>query len=167
MGLDFTTKNYITKCDKNEIPVKIWDTAGQERFKTLTQSFYRKADGVIITFDVTEKASFQNVKTWVESINTHANKTAARVLVGNKIDLVGERKVSKKEAEDLAKTFGITFFETSAKANIGLQEAFEEIFEQSYKNKFVEATTADQPREPSIKITAQNAKKQQKKNCSC
>ena len=61
LGLDFAQTKYVTKEDGQEIGVKIWDTAGQERFKTLTQSFYKKADGVIICFDVTEQATFKNV----------------------------------------------------------------------------------------------------------
>ena len=127
--------------------MKIWDTAGQERFKTLTQSFYRRADGVVISFDVTDKQTFQNVRSWVESINAHAAKNAARVLVGNKIDLEGEREVSREEAEELAQQYGIHYHETSAKANQGLKETFEDIFEQSYKSRFVTATAAeDAPR---------------------
>ena len=90
LGLDFVTSKYTTQHDGTELPVKIWDTAGQERFKTLTQSFYRKADGVIISFDVTDSKSFENVRTWVESINVHA-RHAARVLVANKIDLEDQR----------------------------------------------------------------------------
>ena len=77
------------------------------------------------------------MRSWVESINTHADKNAARILVGNKIDLVDDREVTKQEAELLAKQYGINFHETSAKANIGLTETFEDIFEQSYKNKFL------------------------------
>ena len=91
LGLDFVQQKYTTKADGTEVPVKIWDTAGQERFKVLTQSFYRKADGVVISFDVTDRHSFDSVRNWVESINAHASGTAARVLVGNKIDLVDER----------------------------------------------------------------------------
>ena len=98
IGLDFAQKKYITKADGKEIPVRIWDTASQERFKTLTQAFYRKADGVIISFDVTEKPSFDNVKSWVESLNIHGDKNAARVLVGNKIDLEDDRQVTPQEA---------------------------------------------------------------------
>ncbi len=48
--------------------MKIWDTAGQERFKTITYSFYKQANGVIVTFDITNQLSFANVKTWLESI---------------------------------------------------------------------------------------------------
>ena len=91
LGLDFASKKYKLKDSGEEVAIKIWDTAGQERFKTLTQAFYRKADGVIISFDVTERQSFKNVENWVESINMHADKSAARILVGNKIDLEDDR----------------------------------------------------------------------------
>ena len=64
LGLDFATSSY-TPDDGQEIAVKIWDTAGQERFKTLTQSFYRKADGILITFDVTDMQSFTDIRNWV------------------------------------------------------------------------------------------------------
>ena len=85
--------------DNKAVKMKIWDTAGQERFKTLTYSFYRKADGVIISFDVTDVKTFESVKNWIDSINTHADQSAARVLVGNKIDLEDDRKVTKMQAE--------------------------------------------------------------------
>ena len=91
----------------------------------------------MISFDVTDKASFANVRNWVDSLNNHANKNAPRVLVGNKIDLEEERDVSREEAEKLAKEFSISYHETSAKAKIGLKEAFEDVFEQSYRNKFL------------------------------
>ena len=53
LGLDYKTKKYTTK-DGREVNIKIWDTAGQERFKTLTYSFYKKADGVIVAYDMTD-----------------------------------------------------------------------------------------------------------------
>jgi small GTP-binding protein len=73
------------------ISVKIWDTAGQERFRTITYSFYKQANGVLVTFDVTNRQTFSNVKNWLESIYQHADPSIGKVLVGNKIDLVNER----------------------------------------------------------------------------
>jgi len=58
-------------------------------------------------------------------------------LVGNKIDLVENRSVSKEQGELLAKQYGIGFYETSAKQGIGLHEAFEDVIEQTYKTKFL------------------------------
>ena len=62
LGLDFAMKDHITKIDGQTIEVKVWDTAGQDRFRNLTYSFYKKADGIIISYDVTEKKSYENVK---------------------------------------------------------------------------------------------------------
>ena len=70
LGLDYVDKNYKPEggtADQN-MQVKIWDTAGQERFRTLTLSFYKQAQGVILCFDVTNANSFKNVKMWLESI---------------------------------------------------------------------------------------------------
>ena len=86
LGLDFATKKYTTK-DGKEITIKIWDTAGQERFKTLTYAFYKKADGIIIAYDITEERTFNSINSWVESINEHADDGVPRVMVGNKCDL--------------------------------------------------------------------------------
>ena len=68
LGLDFAQKKYTAK-DGKEVPVKIWDTAGQERFKKLTYSFYKKADGVIVAFDMTEERTFDSIAGWMDSIN--------------------------------------------------------------------------------------------------
>ena len=115
----------------------------------------------MICFDVTEQQTFNNVKNWVESIEQHADKRAARILVGNKVDLVDERKVTREEAEQMAQKFGISYHETSAKANIGMSESFEDIFEQSYRNKFgSNSAVADKPdaRGVSMKLNAKPAK---------
>ena len=57
----------------------------------MTQSFYRKMDGVVICFDLTDRTSFNSVRNWIESLNTHAEKDTARILAGNKSELVDER----------------------------------------------------------------------------
>ena len=70
LGLDYVTKNYSPpdSTTGGVMQVKLWDTAGQERFRTLTLSFYKQAQGVILCFDVTNANSFKNVKMWLESI---------------------------------------------------------------------------------------------------
>mmetsp|Transcript_32423 Transcript_32423/g.49602 ORF Transcript_32423/g.49602 Transcript_32423/m.49602 type:complete len:146 (+) Transcript_32423:59-496(+) len=128
LGLDFTTQKFTTK-DGREVNVKIWDTAGQERFKTLTYSFYKKADGVIIAYDITDEGTFNSITTWIDSINQHAEDGVARILVGNKVDLDDSREVPRQKAEQTAKQFGINYYETSAKANLGLAECMDDIFE--------------------------------------
>ena len=78
--------------------MKVWDSAGMERFRTLTKSFYRKADAIIIVFTVTERQSFENVKTWVESVEQNSRPNMPILLVGSKVDLDHDRVISKEEA---------------------------------------------------------------------
>lgn len=130
--------------------VKIWDTAGQERFKTITYQFYRQANGMIIAFDITKQESFENVKTWMNSIYKHADPSIAKVLVGNKIDLEEERVVSKSEGMKLAQEHGMEYIETSARDNVNIHELMQHImgkvFDTLYANGEIEGGAgSDQP----------------------
>ena len=87
LGIDFGSKKYTTKVDGTEVNIKIWDTAGQERFRTLTTNFYRRADGIIVSFDTTDTKTFEGVRTWMKSISEHADASADIILCGNKVDL--------------------------------------------------------------------------------
>ena len=68
LGLDFITKKWSSEGGKDSFSVKIWDTAGQERFRTLTHSFYKQGNGIIVAFAVNDSGSFQNVSAWLSSI---------------------------------------------------------------------------------------------------
>jgi len=48
--------------------IKVWDTAGQERFHTITKSFFRGSQGILLVYDVTERKSFDAVRSWMEQI---------------------------------------------------------------------------------------------------
>ena len=130
--MDYISVNYDSPEGK-KIPVKIWDTAGQERFKTITYSFYRQAQGVLIAFDVTNRESFESVKNWIDSIDTHAKPNIQKVLIGNKIDLVEERKISNTEAQNLADEHDIPYFETSAKEDKNVSEVIHFIMDKVYE----------------------------------
>lgn len=135
IGLDYVSSTF--KSPKGEdIAVKIWDTAGQERFRTITYSFYKQANGVIVAFDVTNVTSFNNVKNWLESINQHADPNIVKALVGNKIDLEEQRVVSFEEAKNLAHQNKMPYFETSAKLNKNVDDVIGYMMEQVYLNMF-------------------------------
>merc|ERR1711860_51670 len=104
--------------------LQIWDTAGQERFRTITSSYYRGAQGIIIVYDVTDKESFNNVKYWVQEIEKYAANGVNKVLVGNKCDLSSKKVVSYDEAKELADSMNIQFLETSAKNAHNVEQAF-------------------------------------------
>ena len=121
-GIEFNSKE--EKINNKIIKVKIWDTAGQEIFHSLTKNFYRKADGIIIVFDITNRESFDRVHDWVKSVydNTDTYKEIPILLVGNKIDLEMNRQISKDEGIKLSEYFEIPYFEASAKTSIGGRE---------------------------------------------
>ena len=69
------------------------------------------------------------MKTWLESIYEHADPKIIKVLVGNKLDLADERKVSTQEAKDLADQHKMNYFETSAKLDKNVNELIQYLME--------------------------------------
>merc|ERR1712029_762652 len=105
IGVDFKVKTITINGDK--VKLAIWDTAGQERFRTLTPSYYRGGQGVIVVYDVTNRDSFSKIENWLTELETYStNLDLVKMLVGNKCDLEsqGERTVSKEGAEMRSKT---------------------------------------------------------------
>ena len=123
-GVEFYSK-IITQNNKN-IKIQIWDTAGQERFKSITKSYYKGAKGAIIVYDITRRATFENVQEWFKDTKTMGDNThLVLMLVGNKCDLVNERQVSTEEGKKEAEMNGMAFMETSALDGTNITEAFE------------------------------------------
>ena len=125
IGIDFKIKNIIL--DGKRIKLQIWDTAGQERFRTITTSYFRGAQGILLVYDVTERQTFLSIRNWVQQIQMHADVNVNKILIGNKADLKENRVVSTEEGEALAKEFNIKFFETSARQDLNVDTAFERI----------------------------------------
>ncbi|XP_065857123.1 ras-related protein RABC2a-like [Euphorbia lathyris] len=127
IGVDFKIKQLIV--DGKKLKLTIWDTAGQERFRTLTSSYYRNAQGIILVYDVTQRDSFTNLSdVWAKEVDLYCtNKSCVKMLVGNKVDIESERGVSQEEGMALAKEHGCLFLECSAKTRTNVQKCFEEL----------------------------------------
>jgi Ras-related protein Rab-1A len=133
LGVDFriVTLKYKDIISK----LNIWDTAGQERFKSLAMTYYRKAYGILLLFDVTKRSSFLACKNYLEEVRINSDKKCVIYLVGNKIDLVNNREISTKEAENFAKKENIKYIETSAVKNMKVTEAFTSLLNNIYQVK--------------------------------
>ena len=134
IAVEFCTKE-IELYDGTKIKVQLWDTAGQERFKSLAMTYYRKAFGILLLFDVTKKSSFNACKNYLEEVRNNSDKKCVIYLVGNKIDLENERKISKEEAENFAKNENIKYIETSAVKNMKVTEVFTSLLNNIYQIK--------------------------------
>jgi len=122
IGVDFKIRT--VQLEGKTVKLQIWDTAGQERFRTITSSYYRGAQGIIIVYDVTDKDSFNNVKQWLHEIDRYASEDVKKLLVGNKSDLDDKRETTYAEAEEEAKNLRMQFLETSAKNSTNVEKAF-------------------------------------------
>eukprot|EP01112_Ceratiomyxa_fruticulosa_P011675 TRINITY_DN3190_c0_g1_i1.p1 TRINITY_DN3190_c0_g1~~TRINITY_DN3190_c0_g1_i1.p1 ORF type:complete len:197 (-),score=30.83 TRINITY_DN3190_c0_g1_i1:63-653(-) len=132
IGVDFKIKT--VQLDEKLLKIQIWDTAGQERFRNITRAYYRGAHGVLITYDSTNRMSFERVQEWFNDVTHSTSQTAAIILVATKIDKVRERQVSSAEGKALAAKINNQFIETSSKDNVGVEDAFLQITRSALRN---------------------------------
>ncbi|KAJ7330159.1 hypothetical protein JRQ81_016333 [Phrynocephalus forsythii] len=112
VGVDYSVKTVIV--DSSRIVLQLWDTAGQERYRSITKQFFRKADGVVVMYDITARDTFLDVKQWLVSIEEAAGDKIPVLLLGNKTDNEKEREVPHALGEHLAKEYKLIFYECSA-----------------------------------------------------
>lgn len=132
IGLDYRLKE-VTMADGKHIKVQIWDTAGQDRYRSITRNYYKGADGILLIYDVTNITSFHNIKTWLTQIGENASLQVKIIVVGNKVDLQN-RVVKEEDAKKLASEFKLQFFEASAKLNNKIDECFNTLITEIYKD---------------------------------
>jgi len=133
IGVDFKIKTI--KLDGKITKLQIWDTAGQERFKTITSSYYRDSDGILMVYDITDPLTFKNIQMWLCEIRKYMSEVPQFLLVGNKADEAFKRSVQREEGEALSHQLDCPFFEASAKDCTNVDEIFTALA-RSLKTKF-------------------------------
>ncbi|XP_064141371.1 ras-related protein Rab-44 isoform X5 [Loxodonta africana] len=112
VGVDFRVK--ILLVDNKRFALQLWDTAGQERYHSMTRQLLRKADGVVLMYDVTDQESFAHVRYWLDCLQDAGSDKVTVLLLGNKMDCEEERQVPTEAGERLAEELGVSFGECSA-----------------------------------------------------
>ncbi|KAI9464401.1 ras-domain-containing protein, partial [Russula earlei] len=125
IGVDFRV--HKMEVHGRRVKMSIWDTAGQERFRTITASYYRGAQGVILVYDVSSRESFEALPRWLEELENYVPPEVVKVVVGNKLDKEYSRQVPAAEGAEFAARAGCLFVEASAKTAVGVTEAFSEV----------------------------------------
>ena len=126
IGIDSRLKKIELENGK-KVNAKFYDTSGQERFHSLSANFIKRADGIILMYDITNRESFDTISKWLDDIIDYKERDFPIILVGNKCDLENERKVPKEEGESFANKLNVKFYETSNKDGINIEESSREL----------------------------------------
>lgn len=120
--VEIDQKDRTLEVDGKEVKILITDTAGQERFRTLTSSYYRNADAILLCYSVDDATSFEDVEGHMQEGSRYSQRSA-KFVVATKSD-VEDPAVSDQDGEEFAKSKDMPFFKTSAKTGEGVEELF-------------------------------------------
>jgi len=121
--------------DSETCLLDILDTAGQEEYSAMRDQYMRTGQGFLMVYAITSRSSFEELVGFKDQIlRVKEADLVPMVVVGNKSDLESERQVSSQEGQDLAKSFGAPFFETSAKTRVNVEESFYQLVREIRKS---------------------------------
>ncbi len=138
IGVDF--KFRTLKINNESFKLQIWDTAGQEKYQTITKTFYKGAHAIVVVYDLTSQASYEEMKNvWLEEARKNCDPKTVIMIVGNKMDLEDRIEVNYEEAEQFAQKEGLLCAKASAKTGQNVEQSFfkltEHIHSQSQKHE--------------------------------
>ena len=131
IGIDFQIKNL--KINSKKIRLQIWDTAGEERFRNIAKNYFQSSDGFLVVYDISNIESFETLDYWIEEIKSNSQELSQMILVGNKCDIIDERKIKTDDGKAYAKKKNIKFFEVSAKEGTNVNQVFESLVKNILK----------------------------------
>ena len=123
--VEFGFFNIYLNDEEQSVRLQIWDTAGQEAFRSVNRIFYRGAHLVILAYDITNAATFEDMGSWLKEVQEHCPDDVKIYLVGNKSELTDKRQVTTEEALEFARKNKIhKAFEASAKTGANVRDWF-------------------------------------------
>ena len=169
--LDFDIDiNKDGKIEKKKFNIGLFDTAGQEKFRAVTLNYYKGAHGILLLYDISDKSSFENVKTWIDSIKETLGKTKdvkyAIILMGNKLDLIEEgieeRQVNEDDAKKICEEYEMIWGGEQSIKSIDFKE-FIRLYEEYVKDIY--KIVGENSNEKKQKLKQGMKHKKQKKGC--
>lgn len=127
MGVDFKKKFVI----RGDIIIcnQIWDTCGQDRYNSVTKTFFKGSQAIILVYSIDSKESFNKVNQWLEKIDQNASLNVIKILIANKCDLEEKRVVLYEKGKKLAEENKMKFFEVSAQSNTNIEVMFDTLID--------------------------------------
>ena len=158
------TSSFVDKyieIKKKKYHVELWDTAGQEKYRSLTKIFVKDSRIVIFVYDITTRASFEEIDYWVTTVKEILREGRVYGLIGNKKDLFSKAEVDEKNGRNKANEIGAIFKLTSAKTeraaiNDYMNELLEEFLRRNGEN------IKKEPRRQTIDCSVEKKNKKKK-----
>ncbi len=178
VGVDKKSLQFVYEFEENgkkvskNVIINLTDTAGQERYKSITKSYYKGSNGILLIYDITDRKSFENLGEWIKSIKNsvvnYENKYIV-FLMGAKLDLVNdekmEREVTEEEAKQLCKDYDLVWGgECSSKKFT--DEQYKEIF-KGFIKKLYEKVGYNKVVRQTVTTLESSTKVKKKGNCGC
>ena len=157
IGVDFKTK--IIDVDGIKYKIKIWDTAGQERFRSITRTYYKQGDAILIIFDVSNYESFHDLDGWLQEIR-EVNDTSCIFIIGHKADL--KKIVKQEDIDEYVNNNNLYYIECSAKTSENITQLFEEVIRVLYEKRTEYNTLINSGNGKNVRFNLIN---QEKKSC--
>ena len=118
--------------DGSIVCCSLLDTGGTERFRAINEGYFRKADGCILVYDISNERSFNEIKEYyIPRLKEKCIKNIKTILLGNKRDKENERQVSEEKGIELALENQFIFKETTCTENSNILNAFQTIIEMT------------------------------------
>ena len=154
--------------DGSLVNVKILDTAGQEKFKSISERYYKEADGCLLVYDISKRSTFDEIKEYYkEKIKEKCKEDIKIILLGNKTDLEEKREVPSEEGAIFAAENGYMFMETSCLQNKYVADCFETLIEIIGREAKEKNQTNDDEETIRIVKSIKKNKKNKNKGSSC
>ena len=133
-GFDFTVVH--SSLDKNK-RYKLWDTPSwtQSKFNILFPCYIKNADGICLMFDASSKKDFENLNQCLDEVKNYLELDDIPILlIANKVDLINEKIVSKKEIDKFIKENKLVgYFEISCVNGYNVSESLDFIIDHVNK----------------------------------
>ena len=162
VGLDFQSKSIFI--DNINIKLLLYDTAGQEKFRSLISLYTREAKIIFFIYDITNSESFLNIEKWYNALTNINKDEVIFFLIGNKIDLINERKVQEEEGKTYAESHDFFFQEVSALTGEGIDDLFFKKLSTQIKTQLLNDKNYKDQEEERLKVNLNEIKGNKEKN---
>jgi len=134
IGVDYKCKREkTTHVIPKNVKLSLWDTSGQKRFKSIISAYMRGMDCAVITFDLTNKKSFDSVINWIGDVKSNCQNSLIYI-VGCKADS-DRRVIDEVDISNLAHSYNVNYAETSALEVTGISSLFRKIATDCYNSR--------------------------------